>query len=379
MSDCRLNGATIVNGTLLVQRVGNWTFEGLVDTAQVPSGRVTLDLFGDTWSGYVLRAGEFAGRVTVIIVGGAGGLWKNLKGRGYQATTLALPLQEIAQDAGEQLAAAPPTDRLAYWLRLAGTADRCLSQLLEEPGYVWRIQPDGKLWVGRESWPAAPDFEYTVLDDRSAEFRADIASDRALPLPGQTFMDRRVSSVEHKLDGARWRTHVTFEDPAAAELGATEDKERQAIVSIVEDTMRGVDYLARYTGKVIGVKGSDKVDVRVDHPRFPDNGFTCPLRFLPGCEVQLQPGAGVLVGFADGKASAPYCEPFGEGGAVKIVLSAQVIEFKASKIDVGGMATIVSLGGGKTPVALVGDLVPAAPGAVTANPALQAIRGKVLG
>lgn len=377
MSDCTLNGSTIVSGSLLVQRIGSWSFEGLIDATTVPSGRVTLNLFGDTWSGYVLRAGEFAGRVTVIVVGGAGGLWKQLKGKGYQATTLALPLQELAQDAGEQLAGAPPTDRLAYWVRLAGTADRCLSQLLEEPGYAWRIQPDGRLWVGRETWPAAPEFDYTVLDDRPAEFRADVAGDRALPLPGQTFMDRRVSSVEHKLDGSKWRTRVSFEDPAAAELGASEDKERQALVSIIEDTMRGVDYLARYPGKVVGMKGSNKVDVKVDHPRFPENGFTCPVRFLPGSEVQLQPGAGVLVGFADGKASAPFAEPWGEGGVIKIVLAAQVIEFKASKIDVGGMNSIVSLGGGKTPVALVGDLTPMGP--VAPNPAFQAIRGKVLG
>ncbi len=378
MSDCTCNGAPIVSGLLHAQRVGNWTFEGVVDTETAPSGRVTLDFFGDTWSGTVLRAGSFAGKTTVIIVGGAG-VWRELKGKGYASVPLSLPLQEILADAGEQLGSAPPTDALSYWVRLGGTADRCLSQLLEDRPYAWRMQPDGKVWVGRETWPAAPEFEYVVVDDQPAEFRADIAGDRALPLPGTTFLGRRVSTVEHRLDGHRWRTRVVFEDPAAAELGATEDKDRQALVSIIEDTMRGVDYLARYPGKVVGVKGNDKIDVKVDHPRFPPNGFTVELRFLAGCEVQLQPGAGVLVGFGDGKASAPFAEPWGPGGIIKLTLQAQVIELKASKIDIGGQGSVVSLGGGKTPVALVGDLVPAAPGSVATNPAFAATRGLVLG
>ena len=42
---------------------------GVIDTEVAPSGRVTLDFFGDTWSGTVLRAGAFAGKVTAIIVG----------------------------------------------------------------------------------------------------------------------------------------------------------------------------------------------------------------------------------------------------------------------------------------------------------------------
>lgn len=368
MSDVTLSGYGVVSGTLRVPRVGNWIADLIVDTDTAPSGRVSLDLFGATWSGTVLRAGGFAGRFSVTVVGG-GGLWKKVQGKSYGAVPLSLPLQEILTAGGEALASAPPASKIAGWTRFGAAAERCLSQLLEGRGLDWRVQPDGKVWVGAETWPAAEPFEYTIIDSVPAEHRMEIAGESALPLPGTVFEGQRVSSVLHTLTASKWRTVIRFEDP---DEGATEDKMRQAIVSIVEDTMRGVDWLARYVGKVVVTKSDGTVDVMMEDQRFGPSGLNAKVRFLPGCEVTLAPGAGVLIGFEGGDSAHPFAEPNGTGGILKIVLKAQSIEIEATtlklkgtgtasldgpSVAVGGTALDVRLGKGTNFVAALGDPV----------------------
>ena len=134
--------------------------------------------------------------------------------------------------------------------------------------------------------------------------------------------------------------------------------------------MRGVDWLARYVGKVVVTKSDGTVDVMMEDQRFGPSGLNAKVRFLPGCEVTLAPGAGVLIGFEGGDSAHPFAEPNGTGGILKIVIKAQSIEIEATtlklkgtgtasldgpSVAVGGTAVDVRLGKGTNFIAAVGD------------------------
>lgn len=349
MSDVTLNGAPVVEATIHVPRVGNWSAELLINADSPPSGAAALEMFGASWSGYVLRSGELAGRISVLLVGGAGGLWHQLEPRGYQGVPLGLVLRELLRDAGEQLAPSSTPAVLAtaldHWPRLRGTADRCLSQLLEGRG-DWRVLPSGAIWAGTETWPAAPDFEYQVIDAIPAEHRLELAAETAVLVPGVTLEGQRVSTVTHRLDATRWRTTALFEDP---DEGQTEDKMRQALVSLIEDTMRSVDYLARYGGAVVAMRGTNVVDVRPDDLRFPEL-IGLPIRFLPGCELTLGAGDRVLVGFVDGNPTLPFCEPWGSGAMAQAkIVATEIVRILGVRVLVLGDNVVLGQEGGAEP------------------------------
>lgn len=362
MSDWTLTAAgttgPILSASLEVPRVGNFLGDLQLDwplEAELPTGRVELGLYQDRWQAFVLRAARFAGAVQALVVGGRGGLWKALPPRSYQGVALREVLRRLLEAAGEELAADSSAQVLAQqlprWVQVGGLAERGLSTLLEGRG-VWRVRPDGTLWVGTESWPAAavPD-QVDVLDEPGADNVLVLAAESCAVYPGTTWGGRRISNVLHTLAGDQHRITLVFE-----EEGATQDRLREALAGFVRDQVREVDYLARYTGRVKQQRQDGTVDVQPDDPRLA--GLPpLPVRFLPGCRVELSAEAQVLVGFENGSPAAPFCEPWGAGSLTKVTISAQTIELKASSIVVGDGTSTVRLAGGNTPVARTKEVV----------------------
>lgn len=112
-----------------------------------------------------------------------------------------------------------------------------------------------------------------------------------------------------------------------------------------------VDHLAMYPGKVTGQTGQT-VDVTCDDVRIGDVPAV-PLQLgLPGSEVQVSPGARVLVGWHGGDPRKPYATTW-EGGAT--VLSLSVDAQTQIQINGGTLLTLdgalVKLNGGTLPIA----------------------------
>lgn len=205
----------MVEGRISLPRTGAWTAELVLDSSAAMSGPVALALAGVTFKGTVKRSGPFRGALFVGMVGGKGGMSGEAKAKSYRAATVALPLRDIATGSGEALAGAIHSDILTYplphWVQAAGTWGSALEQLLVKVGgkNVWRVLPDGALWVGADTWETAK-LKAEVIEQDVLRRRI-FAGILPQLLPGVTWMGARVSYVEHRI-AETLRSTVWFED-----------------------------------------------------------------------------------------------------------------------------------------------------------------------
>lgn len=116
------------------------------------------------------------------------------------------------------------------------------------------------------------------------------------------------------------------------------DRIRGALKKLLHSLCSRIDYLALYPARVVSQSGQ-AVDLRPDDPRFPALEAV-PLNLgLPGVEVDVEPGARVLLGFAGGDPSKPRATLW-ESGAVR-----------SMRVDAGDLV----INGGSKAVARVDD------------------------
>jgi hypothetical protein len=217
MSYATLDGQPIVEARAGFPRVGAWTAWLRVDTAQTFAGQAVLRLGDGAFVGAVTYSAVHQACTHVRLVGGAGGLGTQLPARGYVNAPLKAPLQDMLEEAGEALSpladAAVTGVQLRHWARVAGGVGASLWQLLARvPGAAWRFLPDGRLWVGVESWPtlaAHDDVELTAFDPSTE--RLTLFSLSPGVQPGVQFLGGRVSYVEHRISEADIRTDLLME------------------------------------------------------------------------------------------------------------------------------------------------------------------------
>jgi len=73
---------------------------------------------------------------------------------------------------------------------------------------VWRVLPDGTVWLGLESWPAVHMPDVDLLSEDPRAHTAVSGTDSPTLLPGTLFLGRRVSMVEHQVQPESVRTLV---------------------------------------------------------------------------------------------------------------------------------------------------------------------------
>ncbi len=217
------NGAPVVNGQLVLPRVGAWHADLLVqsDTPIVGACALAID-GGRTFSGTVTRGGVWQQTAWIRVAAGAGGSSKTARAVPYRATSVRAVAQDLARAAGDALSAASDAAvlgaRMASWTQMAIPIGVALSALLnvEATGRSWRYLPDGMIWIGIETWPdsglAAPS-DFQDLEERPQEGAAELGIEApGGVLPGTLLDGRKVSTVSYKFDGTRARAYVLFED-----------------------------------------------------------------------------------------------------------------------------------------------------------------------
>ena len=318
-----LAGHALIECVVTIPRVGVWVADVLVDADEALTGAVVLNLEGHEQHGAVARGGVELARWRGRIVGGAGGLASVLGPAPFADTTLATVLSETLRDAGEQLApdAGDLTATVARWARVAAPAAHTVADVAHAAGYAWRTLADGNVWVGPETWAAlelGADLDVIRVDPRLG--RWELAGAAALPIvPGRVVtLDGqavRVGAVEHRLHEVALRTLVFEEratDPANRLMAAIE--------SIVRRTVRQVDYLALYPGRVVAQDGDGgPLDVELDEQRFA-LPRAIPYRTLAGVAVTVPAGARVLVGFEGGDPARPYAGLWELGDVTRLVI-----------------------------------------------------------
>lgn len=209
-----VNDKPAMSGRVTMPRYGAWHATFMVDTDAVAdvTGACSIAIEGGaTLTGTSYRVGDFEGRVSVWIVGGAAKLPTALVGKFYDAAPVRTILADIATESGEAIAATADVATLATllprWMRCAGTAGRCLATLTTVLGVPWRMLDDGTIWVGPESY-AAYTGEYDLMDTDPVCDRITIADETCGLRPGMTIEGRNVSYVEHVLTDETIRTEA---------------------------------------------------------------------------------------------------------------------------------------------------------------------------
>jgi hypothetical protein len=223
MSNALINGLPVLATRLQLPRTGIWTGDVAVDVAtasRVATGaKATLELAGGaiSFNGTVYRSDPYLQVVTLRLVGGANGLGGDVSPRFYNGVPLRIVLEDLLKDAGEQLSgsssAAAMGTHLAFWAQLQQAAALALSSLADAgpDGSLWRMEPDGSVFFGVDSFQPSGLTDYELLDYRPQENMQVIAAEVPTVYPGESFAGRKVSAVEHSVDAQGSRVRLWFE------------------------------------------------------------------------------------------------------------------------------------------------------------------------
>ncbi|MDI1430227.1 hypothetical protein [Polyangium sorediatum] len=220
MSLVQIGALEVISLRLSMPLAGAWTAEAEVDTAEPLSGSVVIavgveDAATVEFSGTVLESRAFEGRARAFIVGGRGGLRRELPPRQYQLAPPRLIVSAILREAGEEAGELEGLDGLpvlARWVRVRARAAEALNVVCRRAGVSWRVRRNGTILVGVETWPVYAGRPFCVSED-GAHARAVYAQDAPDIEPGILFDGRRVGRVVHRVDDAgAFRTEVLFEE-----------------------------------------------------------------------------------------------------------------------------------------------------------------------
>lgn len=227
-----LNGVPIIRGNIRMPRVGVWNADLTLDSTTAITGPVTLATADGAFSlaGTAYREGVFLGTLSLRVIGGAGGLsvapgglGKLLPAKYYQGATLGLVLSDTLTSCGEKLSAksdAAVTGLfLTKWTRLAGTGKQAIARMLDNIATSWRVLADGTVWVGTDTYPAAPNSQFDVLERHFGEGRIVIGVQQPFLMPGTlltisssaTSGTQNVSTVTYDIRPDKIRAEVWFE------------------------------------------------------------------------------------------------------------------------------------------------------------------------
>jgi hypothetical protein len=296
----------VLSGSLVRDQFGNWIAHLEIGGLAAPSGTATLHIFAEddtdyAFVGFVRRADVDKGRsrVPITIVGGAGNLPRDLAPRDYVAAATTVPAglvaRHIAEDAGEQLADgvedALDARPLTRWTRAEGTALEALDLLVDElgPTWVWRVQADGKIWIGEETWPAAAQEPFD--QERHPEDGAITATSDGVPVgPGQRAFGHEIVETRYTLTPRSVDAELRY--------AVEGDPSREVRTPEV--------YLETHRATVIRQNDDGTLDLKVDDDRI---GELSRVRFqlgAPGCKVTLPVDAEVHVAFDSGSPRGAY-------------------------------------------------------------------------
>lgn len=297
-------------------------------------GSATQITVGDLILQGVIRAGgDFQGRSSYLVVGGAGG-WDKLVGkrphRADNGVRLSTVVGDVAAEVGEQVVLETGVERsVGYaWLRAAGVA----ASIFEPLGVRWWVAPDGVTHVGdRPSTRVPASLRLLVEDyDPAIPMATLVSPDDAYAAlqPGAIVAgpegDFTIADVDLYVEAGQVRVDLwggtALEDSLRqiAQLMGSRSAYQPLHEYLVQEQIG-----ARLTVRPVG-----------SAPELPDGLLLDKAHGIAGASEVSSPGSVVLVGFRDGDPGRPYIAGFLGSTPLSVGLDA------ATEIRLGGVGAV---------------------------------------
>lgn len=305
-----LNGKGILRANITEPRIAAWTAMVEVDSESPISGRVALDIDGESFSGTVVQSDVDHSRWKGLVVGGGGGLHKILGARYYVEPTVGMVLADICREAGEALdpsiSPAITARALPRWSRLQGEAHTQLRQVADELELDWRMTRLGLVWLGQETWLPV------VADTLDQHYEPDL---RLVVVVYKGQSDRPVVRPGVSLDGRNVERTVTEVSPDGLSQQVYFDETKGPTGLLAVALQKAKEYLLpklllsrTYGVKMISSSGNeatllaDDVDIA---GKWKGLDRVAMVFGLPGVSVMLAPGARGRLWWDAGRPSRP--------------------------------------------------------------------------
>lgn len=279
----------VKDANLLLPQVGNWSIdiEGMAgDDAivQDADGSVVVQWSASTLQGFVVRAQPDRGVWQGLIVGGKGGLNKAVTAQHFYQTSALDIVTKTLQLVGETLASDSTGLATAIsYPRRAISASRCLDELCDVLGLIWRVKLDGTVWLGTYTWPTAT-ATFTFSDSTNQD-DAKLMPDPQQPLlePGTTVVldvsagatadeksAQKIAVSHYVITDNNMRAQLWFVDPtASAQIDdqLAPDRMHAGVTALALQAGRSTDWYRLFQGRVVQQRSDGTLDVILDQVR----------------------------------------------------------------------------------------------------------------
>lgn len=260
----------------------------------------------------VERVGLRGGFIAVQLVGGTGGLSRDVEAKWYQDIPVETVVRELLDECGERLGTLDLPGTLPKWVRPAGPAHEALRAIMMRfPQRIWWMDHEGKVHAGAPKWE---DFETELpLEQFDAAkglyvvpFTPVLTANRRVTMTrGTEKVEKRVTRVEHRIteayDYPRNSTHLR----TVIQVGDGRDPGRYGLDTVTQQATRWTDYCALYPCEVLRDHGNHTLDLRPEHPLLPDMTEVRLVQPISGAKVKIRAGATVLLEFQGGDPARP--------------------------------------------------------------------------
>lgn len=303
MAQYLINNKPIVECHLMLPKIGAWMANDvLIDSDEEFNigDSVTMNFLDQTFKGTVLDTGVFRGFQQCTIIGGSGKFPDQLESSSYNSIPLGQVVNDIARKTGHTVSTSSDQNLLNHnlvgWNILKMKASLALVKLLDSQGAIWRILPDGTLWIGFETYTPLNINDFLVIEKFPEQARWNIYNEEYLIQPLSSLDGNNIQQVEYFISKNELTQIVFFTNTFGDSIDQLTSQEDNIL------------YNTTYRCSVVSQKSDGSLDLLPNPSNdLIKNGFSnVPIVYpFPGMKIEVPSGTICYVKFANNDPQYP--------------------------------------------------------------------------
>lgn len=320
MSNYNLNGSQIISINIEIPYHGTWIATNChVDSNVIFNigDKVTLNFLDKTMPAIIFETDVYQDYQQCTLVGGTGLMSIELESKNYNSISIGQIVIDIAKQTGNSVSSLCNKELMNIIVPrfsiVKMSASLMLEKLLESYSALWRILPDGSLWVGYEQYPIVDITQYEVLNKFPSDSKWEIYNDKTLLEPLNSLGGINIKETIYLIQDSELKVYLKYNNLGNDNQLALNNQDNQHL------------YNTTYRCKVISQKSDGSIDAIPD-PANPlvKNGFTnVPIIYpLPGMSIKVSQGAICYIFFANNSPEYPRVigwEDIGNSTSVEVI------------------------------------------------------------